>query len=531
MEYIKLILEQTPIMTLFLVIGLGYALGEINLRGFSLGVGAVLFVGLAVGAYAPKSAPPGLVGSLGLVMFLYGIGIQYGRQFFSGLTSPSGRRYNILAVLALSACVAVIFTAIEIMHIRSTYVAGMFAGSMTSTATLQAAMESAGNSEPAIGYSVAYPFGVIGPILCMYIAMLILKPRIEPATGGGLETVELIVRNPGIAGKTLCEISQLLPLSVQVIAVRQNHVNRIAHPELVLEENNVVMAVGNEHEGIEQARQLLGEYDPRGRILAGREKVVYSRVFASKRTMVGTRLADLKIPGIDHTIVNIRRGDTQLLPRPNLILEFGDLVGVLVDMKDDAALRKAFGDSIKSTTEFSYISIGIGMVLGVILGSIPFPIPGLGTLELGLAGGPLIMALILGKLGRTGIMSWTMPISANLTLRNFGLTLFLAQVGMSSGPKFVATVHETGFLFLAIGAAMLLSVVLITMIVGYRVMKIPFDDLLGITAGVTGNPAILAYAAKLVPTDRPDIGYAVIFPGATILKIIIVQIVIAVGAG
>ena len=186
-----------------------------------------------------------------------------------------------------------------------------------------------------------------------------------------------------------------------------------------------------------------------------------------------------------------------------------------------------FGDSIKGTTEFSYVSIGIGMVLGVGLGLVPFPVPGLGTLKLGIAGGPLIVALILGWLGRTRGLVWSMPVSANLTLRNFGLTIFLAQVGMTSGPSFVATVQETGLYFLMAGALILLAVVLPTLALGWYLFRLPFDDLLGVTAGVTGNPAILA--SRAVPTERPDIGYAVIFPGTTIMKILIVQVFLTLG--
>jgi putative transport protein len=186
-------------------------------------------------------------------------------------------------------------------------------------------------------------------------------------------------------------------------------------------------------------------------------------------------------------------------------------------------VRSYFGDSIRGTAEFSYVSVGIGMALGVIVGLLPVPIPGIGTVRLGTAGGPLLVALLLGYLGRTAGIVWTMPASANLTLRNFGLTLFLAQVGMSSGPKFVATVQETGLLFLAWGAAILLAVVLVTLLVGHA-LKIAYDDLLGIASGVTGNPAILAYASRSVATDRPDLGYALIFPGATLVKILIVDV-------
>lgn len=528
MEFLKTLLEQNQLMSLFLVIALGYAFGAVNIRGFSLGVGAVLFVGLAVGAMAPKATPPGLIGSLGLVMFLYGIGIQYGKHFFAGLSGSSGRSYNLLALASMTVATGIAWAAAHLFDLPTGYLAGMFAGSGTSTATLQAAMEAAGNNNPAIGYSVAYPFGVIGPILCMYVAILLIKPKIEAPSGAGLELSEAVVHNPEAIGKTLGELGGILPRGVKVIAVRQQQVNKVPAPDIIIEEGNVIGIVADDKKSLEHALILIGETGP-GSIARDRKDLDYVRLFASKPTVVGCRLADLKVPAdADYSILHVRRGDADLLPSPDLILEFGDRVGMLLKRANLPSFRKYFGDSIKGTTEFSYVSIGIGMVLGVILGLISFPAPGLGSIKLGLAGGPLLVSLILGKLGRTGRMVWTMPLSANVTLRNFGLTIFLAQVGMNSGEKFVTTVQQTGFLFLGVSAAILLGIVLTTLIGGH-LMRIPFDDLLGITAGVTGNPAIAAYAAKQVPTDRPDIGYAMIFPGATIVKIIIVQLMIAFG--
>ena len=222
--------------------------------------------------------------------------------------------------------------------------------------------------------------------------------------------------------------------------------------------------------------------------------------------MVGRTLGDLDLPGEKASVlVQVRRGDTEILPRPDLVLEFGDRVGVLAHRGDFTALRKYFGDSIKGTAEFSYISIGIG------------------KLSVGLAG-VLIMALILGKLRRTGGMNWTIPLSANLVIRNLGLTLFLAQVGMASGPKFAATVTETGLVMLGLGAIVLVALVLPILTLGLLFFRMPFDEVAGIVAGACGNPAILAYANKLTPTDRPDIGYAMIFPGMTIVKILFVDI-------
>src|SRR4029078_2077585 len=168
-------------------------------------------------------------------------------------------------------------------------------------------------------------------------------------------------------------------------------------------------------------------------------------------------------------------------------------------------IRRHFGDTVKATAEFSYVSLGIGMVLGVLLGLIPIPIPGVGTVTLGIGGGPLIVALILGKLRRTGPMLWVMPLPANIVLRNFGLAIFLAAVGINAGQPFVRTVSETGLSMLFIGMAVLFTTLLIVLLVASYLMKIPFHNLLGVASGATGNPAILVSSTKMAPTERPDI--------------------------
>jgi putative transport protein len=254
-----------------------------------------------------------------------------------------------------------------------------------------------------------------------------------------------------------------------------------------------------------------------------------------KASVVGVPLSRLPMPaGFPSHLLHVRRYDADLVPTPDLMLEFGDRVGVLMPPDRREEIRKYFGDTVKAAAEFSYVSLGIGMVLGVLLGLIPIPIPGVGTVTLGIGGGPLIVALILGRLRRTGPMLWTMPLPANIVLRNFGLAMFLATVGVNAGQPFVRTVAESGFTMLFIGAAVLLTTALIVLLVGHYLLKIPYDDLVGVASGATGNPAILVYSTKMAPTERPDIGYAMIFPSMTIVKVIAVQIVgllAGVGAG
>src|SRR5215204_7273990 len=174
------IIGSQPILTAFLAIGVGYLVGQINIFGFSLGVGAVLFVGLAIGAFAPKAQIIGPIGLTGLVMFLYGIGILYGRQFFEGMVGAAGRKYNLLALIGVIAGLAVALALGQTFGVKVGQTLGIFAGSMTSTATLQAALEVTKSSEPSIGYSVAYPFGVIGPILCIYFMTRVVQPKFPP---------------------------------------------------------------------------------------------------------------------------------------------------------------------------------------------------------------------------------------------------------------------------------------------------------------------------------------------------------------
>src|SRR3954468_8476058 len=206
MEFIKTLLEQQPLMALFLTIAIGYLVGEINIKGFSLGVGAVLFVALGMGWFAPKSGPAPMVGTLGLALFLYGVGAQYGKQFFIGLTSRAGLKANAMALAGVLAAGLVSLVFVKMMNLKLGDGLGLFAGSGTSTPTLQAAIATLGNDDPAVGYSVSYPVGVAGPILFLYLAFRILKPKIDSTPSVGLEMLEIALRNQDHFGKTLGEV-------------------------------------------------------------------------------------------------------------------------------------------------------------------------------------------------------------------------------------------------------------------------------------------------------------------------------------
>jgi putative transport protein len=293
----------------------------------------------------------------------------------------------------------------------------------------------------------------------------------------------------------------------------------------VLSAGDGILVVSENEEAIAKAAAQLGRLEP-GRLASDRADLDYIRVFVGKANVVGVPLSRLPMPaGYPTHLLHVRRYDADLVPAPDLMLEFGDRVGVLTppDRKED--IRRYFGDTVKAAAEFSYVSLGLGMVLGVLLGLVPIPIPGVGTVTLGIGGGPLIVALILGKLRRTGPLLWTMPLPANIVLRNFGLAMFLATVGVNAGQPFVRTIAESGFTMFFIGIAVLLTTVFIVLLAGHYLLKIPYDDLVGVASGATGNPAILVYSTKMAPTERPDIGYAMIFPSMTLVKVIAAQIV------
>ena len=267
-----------------------------------------------------------------------------------------------------------------------------------------------------------------------------------------------------------------------------------------------------------------------GRITGDRGDLDYFRLFVSRPAVVGVSLADLRIPGVpEFSVMHVRRGDADLLPRPELVLEFGDRVGVMVNREHRDAARKHFGDSIKGTTEFSYVSLGVGMALGVLLGVLPIPIPGLGTLRLGVAGGPLVMGLILGRLGRTGGWVWTMPALGQYHPAQFrphgvsrtgrhDLGAEVPRDGAADGPALPRFGRRHRARRGALQSARR----------AFRLQAPNFDELLGATCGVAANPAQMVFASKLMATDRTDIVYAMTFPTGTIMKILLLQVMLAV---
>jgi putative transport protein len=535
-------LAASPILTLFVVIGLGYLLGQISFFGFRLGVAGVLFMGLAVGALSPDIALPEVVASLGLIIFVYTVGIETGPAFW-GSFLKQGYRNTLFGVSVL--IVAALMTAGlgHMMHLSHPRRAGVFTGALTNTPALAAVRERlrdfaesqkmtpeqalALSNEPVVLYSIAYPIGVIGVLLCMQVASRLWRgDSTPPAEHPEIQVRNFAVMNPGIAGRTVSEVL-LLHRNPGFVVSRIQHGNAVemAQPETVLSPGDVVAVVGDQA-SLERARLIFGESSDE-RLELDNSRFELRRVFISSKNLVGKRIAELDLESVlNATITRLRRGDLDIVPTPDTRLEFGDLIRVLTRKENFRLVSSYFGDSIRGTAETDFGSVALGMVLGVLAGMIPIPIPGGSTIRLGLAGGPLLVALVLGKLERTGQIAWVIPASANFTLRQIGLLLFLAGVGTKAGFAFVVTLRNNGLPLLAAGAAITVAMTLLTLGVGYKVLKIPFDSLLGLVSGLQTQPACLAFASNLSKSENTAIAYAGIYPAAMIAKILLAQLLL-----
>jgi putative transport protein len=418
MDAIRVLLETQPLFTLFLTVALGYIAGEISFKGFSLGAGAVLFVGLAIGGFAPKAAPPALLGTLGLLLFLYGVGIQYGVQFFRGLISANGLKANAAAALGVIGSGWLSLALVPLFNVKLDESLGLFAGSVTSMSTLQAVIATLQSGGAAVGYSIACPFSVAYLIICIYALKAWLKPKTEQPAAQAIETAEIAVNNPEFIGLSFTEFATRLPSGVAVAAINRQQHNRLPSKNLILQADDVSLATRTDLSALERAAGLIGELQPE-RITSHREDLDSLRVSASSKAVAGQALGELTFPeGVTCSIAQLRRGDADLLPSPELILKAADRVGLLVNRAHVKIMRKFFGDAIKGTAALSFISLGIGAALGLLLGMIPLPIPGVSYMTLRFAV-LLLLALYLGKLRRSGPFVWAMPLSANIVLRNF----------------------------------------------------------------------------------------------------------------
>ncbi|MDK4680375.1 aspartate:alanine exchanger family transporter [Kingella negevensis] len=525
MAFIADFLTAQPLFALFITIALGFVLGSVSVKGLSLGAGAVLFVGLVVGAIAPKSALPPVIGSFGLLLFLYGVGIAYGAQFFQGLTSPLGIKANTAAFVAvLLTLIATLLAVKFIPGVSFAEALGAFAGAGTSTSALQAAMVVTGDKLPATGYSVAYPFGVAIPILIIGVYNSVIKPKYQKPERIALRVCAVRLENPEAVGHTMSYVNSLLPDGVSVTTAQRGGKSHGVGHLGDLQEGDIVLVSSVSGTLLDQAVPLLGTRlgDEISHVKGEHE---YQRLFVSNPNLHGKTINEIRqMLKLNISVLHVRRVDTDMVVSQNLRLEIGDQIGVLVFSEQTGELQRFFGDSVRSGGDVAYLSMGVGVALGLAVGAIPLYLPGLGKFSLGFAG-LLLVALFLGKQRSTGKFVWSMPFPANRVFRDFGLILFLANVGMVSGQTFVNTVAQSGLTYLLLGIALVSLLTVATLVFTVYVFRIPFDMAAGIVSGATGNPAIAAFSSRTLDSEKTDIGYAMIFPSMTIVKILMMQVV------
>ncbi|SNB48019.1 aspartate:alanine exchanger family transporter [Geobacter sp. DSM 9736] len=541
---IQLLLDN-PLLLLFLVAAIGYPLGGIKIAGSRLGVSAVLFVGLAFGALDPEMKLPEIIYMLGMGLFIYTIGLSGGLTFTSSF-KRQGLRYNLLVLGVISTSAGLTALAAKLLHIKPSITAGMFAGSLTNTPGLAGALDTikhhfAGEhleqllAEPVLGYSITYPVGIIGMVLAINVAQRLW--RIDYAAeakqlhsfGAATEPLKnftIRVTRPGCCTRNLEDLRREEGWLVMFGRLKRGDQVIMAFPEEKPKVGDLLTVVGTAGE-IRRVADYFGEKSEEELDL-DRSEFDFRRIFVSNPQVAGRRLKDLNLrKKFGAVITRVRRGDDDFLPNGDLVLELGDRVRVLAYREHMQGVTKYLGDSYRAVSEIDILTFSLGLALGLLLGSIPIPLPGGITFKLGFAGGPLVMALFLGTLGRTGKMVWNLPYSANLTLRQIGLVLFLAGIGTRAGYSFVSTmVQGGGLVVFATGAVITCFTAFLALWVGYRLLNIPMNIMVGILAGLQTQTAVVGYALEQTKNDYPNIGFASVYPIATITKILYVQMLL-----
>jgi putative transport protein len=540
------LLTDNPLLLLFVIAAISYPLGRVKIKGTSLGVAAVLFVSIAVNALDANLKLPDVIFNLGAVLFVYTLGLSGGPGFFASFRSK-GMRDSLFVTTILIGAAALAVVAHLVLHLKPTLTAGMYAGSLTNTPALAgvvqyvrnnapAAVQDTMMAEPVIGYSIAYPMGVIAMIACILVMKRVWKvdyaaeARQLQALGG--TSRQLINRTIRVTrgepiGETLQELTRRCGWDVNFGRLKRAGKLGLATSDTRLASGDLVSLVGPP-EDVDQATAYLGQ-ESAEHLELDRSEFDYRRVFVSNPKIVGHRLGDINLPQQYGAIATrVRRGDVEMLAHDDTVLELGDRVRIVARREDMDTISRFFGDSYRALSEIDILTFSLGITLGLLVGLIPIPLPGGLTFTLGFAGGPLIVALILGALGRTGPLIWSLPYSANLTLRQIGLVMFLAGVGTKAGHAFVSTFAQGGGIYLFIAGAIITTLTALTTLwIGYRLLKIPMSLLMGLLAGLQTQPAVLGFALEQTENDLPNLGYASMFALAGIVKIILAQLLVA----
>ncbi len=537
------------ILILAVVISSGIYLGKIKIFGISLGITWVLFVGLILGHFGFSIQPTVLhfIKEFGLILFVYSIGMQVGPGFFSSF-KQGGIRLNMLAMGVVLLGVLTVLGFFWLTDYPMTTLVGIMSGAVTNTpglgAAQQAYLEIYQSNAPdiALGYAVAYPLGVVGVIGATILIRILYKIKFQDESrrlqeeyernhnSFVLASVELM--NPALFGKTVEEIHRL-SLSQFVISrvLKSDQRMELCNNTTKLEEKDKIL-IATDSGDLQSVIAFFGK-----RIEMDWDKIpsdlVSRRILLTKTGINGKTLGSLhlrKLYGVNVTRVN--RSGMDLLASPSLILQMGDRLMVVGSLESIQKIESLLGNSLKRLREPNLIPIFLGIVLGVLLGSVPIRFPGVPqAVKLGLAGGPLIVAILLSRFGpKYGLLTYT-TMSANLMLRELGITLFLCSVGIGAGDLFVETVFNTqGLSWLGIGLVITVLPPLIVGILARSVFKLNYLDIMGLLSGSMTDPPALAYANSSSGSDQPVVAYSTVYPLTMFLRVLCAQILILIFA-
>ncbi len=556
MEWITKMAEVNPVawavLVLSLVGALGLLMASVKVRGVGLGIAGVLFAGILLGHFGFHIEKEILefVREFGLILFVFTIGLQLGPGFFASLRRQ-GLKLNLLAlsVVLLGVVTTLVFVN-KVMGVDLVASLGLFSGATTNTPSLgatQQTLKSLGEAFadkatlPALAYAVAYPGGVFGIIFVLLL--LRFGYRINPEQEAeayrneqrrGIDPVErmnILVRNSNLEGLAIGDIPGRNEISVVV-----SRIKRAGEPEVhtatdqtVLHQGDTILAVGSK-KNLEKFRVIVGvETDVNLYKAAGR--VTTRKVAVTRKAVLGKTIDQL---GLDDrfgvTVTRVSRTEIEMTAMPGLALQFGDVLQLVGEDEGIAKATAELGNSVHALNETNFVPIFVGIALGVLFGMIPFQFSGIPVpVKLGIAGGPLVIAIILSRLGRIGPLVWYMPANANLAFRELGIVLFLACVGIKAGEHFFEKVftHE-GLLWLGGGFAITVIPLLIVGLLARGVMKLNFTAISGLLAGSMTDPPALAFANAVSKSDAPSVAYATVYPLTMLLRIVSVQILVLV---
>lgn len=530
-----------------IVIAAGVLLGKVKIFGVSLGVTFVLFVGILLGHFGLTIEGEILhfVKEFGLILFVFSIGLQVGPGFFASFKNE-GVKLNLLAmaIIALNIIVAIVIFFFD--DNIGLMIVGILSGAVTNTPGLGAAEQALTQlytdgiiyevPQLALGYAVAYPLGVVGIILAMIIIRAIFRINFKDETeqiereNSDSQLVPHIItyrtENKLIVGRTLSELSAMINRNFVVSRIKRNEEIIIPNSKTILEDNDLLLTVLSEPD--EEA--LTAFIGPKVEMdwEAIQAPVVSRSILVSKEEYNGRKIGSMRLRmGYRLNVTRVTRAGVDFLASPNLALQMGDRITVVGKEEDINRLAEKLGNSMKHLNHPNLFTIFIGIMIGVIFGSMPFAVPGMPVpLKLGLAGGPLIIAILIGRFGHKMHLTTYTSTSANLMLREVGICLFLASVGISAGGEFVKTIMDGGLLWVLWGFLITLIPLLIVGSIGRGYYKLNYYTLMGLMSGACTDPPALAYSNKVANNDAPSVAYSTVYPLTMFLRILTAQILI-----